>query len=199
MRVDHYLPEFDVRDYHARSVAADAESAFSALRNLDIRRSRVVRTLFAVRTLPERFRRGASPAPPAPRSFLEDVLRVGWRILEEAPGRELVLGAVTRPWAAVVTFRGLSPSEFAAFAEPGFTKIVWNLAVAPEGPGHSRVSIETRVLATDPASRRRFRRYWILVGLGIRWIRRASLKLLERELVRGGTTRSGSSAARRTA
>lgn len=181
--IDTYMPSFDAGERHERRVRGEPQRAYEAFRALDFRRSFVVRALFAIRTLPSRFRGLRSPdASAAGRPFLEEVLAVGWRILEEAPGRELVAGAVTRPWAPVVQFRGMPGPEFIAFAEPGFTKIAWNIAVAPDGDGWTLVSTETRVRATDQASRRKFLRYWFFVSPGVRLIRRMALSLLEKEL-----------------
>ena len=56
---------------------------------------------------------------------------MGWGVLAEIPGREIVMGAVTQPWEADVVFRPLPSAEFAAFAEPGFVKIVWTLRADP--------------------------------------------------------------------
>jgi hypothetical protein len=77
------------------------------------------------------------------------------------------------------------PAEaFCAFAEPGYAKIAWNFAVRSEGPGGARVSTETRVATTDPASRRLFRAYWLVLGPFIRLIRIVALRRLRRELAR---------------
>jgi hypothetical protein len=181
--LDRYLPVFDVRDCHEAMVEAGRERAYAALRGLDLERSRVVRTLFLLRTLPQRLsdggRRG-SPAGP----FIDAALAQGWRILEEESGRQLVMGAVTRPWEPVVRFRGFPGPEFAAFAEPGFAKIAWSIAAAEAGPGRTRLAIETRVQTTDPASRRKFRRYWLVFGAGIRLVRVFGLAEVRRVLRR---------------
>jgi hypothetical protein len=100
------------------------------------------------------------------------------------PGRELVAGAVTQPWKSVVTFHGLPPAEFIGFSTPGFTKIVWAMAAWPVTPAVSVLSIETRVLATDSAARRKFRLYWLVVSPGVRLLRWAALHQAKRELER---------------
>ena len=181
--LDRYLPSYDVRDCHDGVVAADGERAYAALRGLDLERSAIVRTLFFLRTLPERLRGGRPRA--RPHAFIDSALEQGWVILEEEPGRQLAMGAVTRPWEPVVRFRGLPGSEFTAFAEPGFAKIAWSIAVDEAGPGRTRLSIETRVLTTDPASRRKFRLYWFVFGAGIRLIRVAGLAEVRRVLREG--------------
>src|SRR5688572_3888299 len=160
MLIEKYLPTFDVREYHELAVQGEPERAYTALRSVDFNRSRLVRALFAARTLPSRLRfRGVKPATQLA-SFLETAIALGWVILEELPGRELVVGAITQPWVPVVRFVGLPAPEFAAFAEPGFAKIVWTLGVHPAAVGSCVLSTETRVLTTDTVSRRKFRRYW---------------------------------------
>src|SRR5262249_38703175 len=189
MLIDKYLPTAEFRDYHEARVAAEPERAYAALRELDVMKSAIVRTLFAIRTIPSRLRPHSSAMRSTnPSSFLQAALDAGMVILEEIPGQELVAGAVTRPWEPVPRFRGLPGPEFIAFAEPGFTKVAWNLAVTPAGPGYSVVSSETRVAPTDAVSRRRFRRYWFVFSPGIRLIRRIALRRLKRQLSLASTS-----------
>lgn len=115
------------------------------------------------------------------RSFLESVLAQGWVLLEEVPNHELVMGTVTQPWKPVVKFVGVPGANFAAFADPGFAKIAWSIAVEP-APTGSLVTLETRVLTTDIEARRRFRRYWLVFSPFIKLIRRLILGLLRRDL-----------------
>jgi hypothetical protein len=103
MLIAQYMPTYDVRDYHEAQVMAPADTAYAVLRALDLQRSWTVQALFALRSLPSRLLRLPSPPPPSG-TFLAQALAIGWVILEEAPGRELVAGAVTQPWRAVVTF-----------------------------------------------------------------------------------------------
>src|SRR5947208_6990648 len=82
---------------------------------------------------------------------------LGWGVLAEVPGREIVIGAVTQPWMANVVFHALPPAEFAAFDEPEYAKIVWTLRADPIAAGESLFRTETRVNTTDPEARRKFR------------------------------------------
>jgi hypothetical protein len=109
---------------------------------------------------------------------------VGWGVLVETPGREIVLGAVTQPWIADVVFRSLPPGEFAAFREPGFVKIVVTFRAEPAGAAGSIFHTETRVATTDPAARSRFRRYWSFLSPGILVIRWVSLGMVRAEAER---------------
>jgi hypothetical protein len=186
MLIDKYMPSFDVRHYADVRFDAEPGQAYAALRALDLERSWIVRLLFTLRTLPARIV-GKPPAPEpssVQRTFLESALKMGWVILEEVAGQELVAGAVTQPWVANVIFRGLPPDEFVRFEEPGYAKIVWNIAVRKCDGGGAIASTETRVLATEAESRRKFRRYWIVFSPGIRLIRRVALAEVRRELWR---------------
>lgn len=192
--LDRFVREYEVVERHSVRVRAPAELTWAAARALDLQRSPLVRAVFRGRELLMRGGRG-EPAPSGP--FVDTVLRLGWRILDETPERELVFGSVTRPWDADPRFRGLSPEELVAFDEPGYVKIVWNLAVDPIGPAASRFRSETRVAATDADARRRFRRYWTMVEPGVRLIRMETLRLVRcdaerrtRAAATDGTTRA---------
>lgn len=130
----------------------------------------------------------ARPHLREPQSFLSEVRSLGWRALDEEPGRHLVMGAVTQPWKADVQFRGLEPEEFAAFNERGYAKIMWMIAVEPNAGGGSVFRTETRVMTTDPDSRRRFRRYWTMVSPGVVLIRREMLRLVRQKAERRSRT-----------
>ena len=112
------------------------------------------------------------------------VQSLGWGVLAEQPDREIVVGAVTQPWKANVTFRSLPPDQFADYNEPGDVKIVWTLRADPVGDHHAVFMTETRAVATDPAARDRFRRYWAFASPGIAAIRWLSLNPLKQEAER---------------
>ena len=179
--VDRFMPKYEVREVHQTGVAAPAEVTYGVAYNLDLRRSTIVRALFTGREL---LMGGERSKGEPPAGFLAEVLALGWCILAEEPGRELVIGAVTQPWTANVHFLSLLPDAFAAFKEPGYAKIVWTLAVKPLGEKASIFSTETRVVTTDPGSRSRFRRYWSVFSPGILLIRYETLRLVRREAER---------------
>jgi hypothetical protein len=80
---------------------------------------------------------------------------MGWGVLGEIPGREIVVGAVTQPWKTNVIFRALPPGEFAAFDEPDYVKVVWTLRADPTGDGASLFSFSARKPVWFPPTRRR--------------------------------------------
>lgn len=173
--LDKLMPTYEVVERHEKRVHAPASVTWDAALALDLQRSPVIRAIFAGRELVLH----SKPArPPTSKTFLQEVLDLGWGILAEEPGRELILGTVTKPWEPDVRFRRLPPDTFAAFQEPGYAKIVWTLVVDPIGSDESVFRTETRVATTDPESRRRFRRYWSVFSPGIRVIRWEALRLV---------------------
>ena len=120
---------------------------------------------------------------------------VGWILLGETPGVEVVLGQVSRPWKGVATsaHAPTTADQFTSFGEPGFAKIATSLRIDPYGNDSSILTMETRVALTDDESRRRFRRYWLVIGPFSSLIRRMALRLLVIELRRSapGTTNDG--------
>jgi hypothetical protein len=105
-------------------------------------------------------------------------------VLASVPGREVVVGAVTRPWEANVVFRALPGDRFAAFDEPDYVKIAWTLRADALGLTHSTFRTETRAVATDRTAAIKFRRYWSFLSPGIIAIRWVALQQVRAEAER---------------
>jgi hypothetical protein len=188
--LDRFMPTYEIAEHHQTKVEAPATITFAAALDMDLHRSRVVQAIFRGRQLLMR-----EPSQPrVPQSLLAETLSLGWGILAEAPGREIVVGAVCKPWQADPQFRALPPDDFAAFDTPGYAKIVWTLAVEPLTPSTAIFRTQTRVLTTDAASRGRFRRYWSAFSPGILLIRRLSLGLVKAEAERRAARQTRTSA-----
>ena len=184
--IERFLPSYRLRQISRVAVAADPARAWATVRSLDTFDVPLMRPLAALRTMPERllaWLRRSSRRPTA-HLRIEDITAPGsgFVLLGEQPGREVVVGAVGQFWRPAIRWRFVAPAELAAFAEPGWGKVVWNLRVDPREGGGSWVSIEVRVTTTDAASWRRFRRYWWLIGRFSEAIRAQALALLRREL-----------------
>lgn len=182
--LDRFLPEYEVFERHRTRVAAPADVTFVAAREMSLMESPLVRAIFRGRALLMRSAAEERPEEQAPQPLIDECLSIGWGVLAQEPGREIVLGAVTQPWKADVKFRALPPDQFAAFHEPGFAKIAWTIRAEPLGPATSRFYTETRVATTDADARKRFRRYWTMVSPGVRLIRRESLRLVRTDAER---------------
>ena len=159
--LDAFMPESDIRKRHSIQVRAPAHVVFDVARDFDLQSVR-------------------EPGP----VNVASLLRMGWSTLEERSGRVFIAGAACRPWQADVVFRPIPADRFRTYAEPEQVKIAWTLEVEPLGFDRSRLETETRAVGTDPAARRRFRRYWRIFGMGIVAIRWLMLPAMRREAER---------------
>jgi hypothetical protein len=182
--LDNALPDYDVHERHARYVAAPPERVDEAVRAVTIGDMPLARLLFSIRAIPARLTRRTGRPQPLDVPLLEEALRRGFGVLGEERGDELVVGMIGQPWKLVVgeTRRFQGPEEFVAFAEPGFVKAAMNFRFEHDGSG-TRLTTETRVLAMDPDTRRRFRRYWLVIRPGSGLTRRSWLRAAERHAV----------------
>lgn len=175
--LDRFIPTPEVVEHHHIDVAAPADIVMAAAKDLELLKSPLIRGIIKARELAL----GGKPdTRPHPHTLLAQMQSIGWVVLAERACREIVLGSVTRPWEAAPVFRSVPAAEFASFSEPGFVKIAWTLRADPVDAGHSVFQTETRVCATDPEARRRFRRYWSFVAPGVGLIRLAMLRPLKR-------------------
>jgi hypothetical protein len=176
--LDSFMPACEVVERHHVTVNTPADVAFAAAMQMDLEDSLLVRAIFKARELAF----GSEQTPqPASRGLVETTKSLGWRVLVEVPGREIVMGAVTQPWQPNPVFRGIPPEQFAAFAEPDYAKILWTLRADPVDARRSIVRTETRVSTTDAHARSAFRTYWACVSPGVALIRLVSLRLISRQ------------------
>ena len=113
-------------------------------------------------------------------TMLQWLLNSGFLFLREIKDREVVFGVVNRMVAVESRRPPVKPEEFASFSEPGVVKIAANFRVEGQRGGWSRVTTETRILATDEVAERRFGAYWRLIHPGSALIRRSWLQAIRR-------------------
>jgi hypothetical protein len=179
--LDRFLPVYEIVERHQIRVAAPAPVTLDAARDADLQASPVVRAIIRAREVIL----GATPVDRRPpRGLLAETQSLGWGVLADDAGREVVVGAVTRPWEANVTFRALPPDQFAAFNEAGYVKIAWTIRADPITATESVFRTETRAVTTDPSARTKFRRYWSFLSPGIIVIRWALLGPVKKEAER---------------
>jgi hypothetical protein len=179
--LDVFMPNYDVVDRHSVRVAAPADIVLIAATEVDIEKCAVIRAIFKGR---EFILGSEHDNTLRPRALLAEMQSLGWRVLAELPGREFVMGAVTKPWEPNPVFRGLTPDEFTKFQERGYVKIAWTLRADAVGNTESVFRTETRAVATDAEARKKFRRYWSLLSPGIIAIRSVMLPAVKGEAER---------------
>jgi len=175
--LDWFMPEYEISERHHVNVDAPADITFSTACAMDLQDSGIIRAIFKTREL---LLRGKGQEKTLPRGLLAQTEALGWAVLAEIPGREIVMGSVTQPWKGSPEFKGVAPNKFAAFREPGYVKIAWTLRADSVGATRSVFRTETRVVCTDATARAKFRRYWSFLSPGIILIRRLSLGPLKR-------------------
>jgi hypothetical protein len=179
--LDRFMPEFEVVERHHLAVTAPAALTIAAAKGLDAECA-ITRALFDARAIAL----GGSIDREAlmPQGLEARMVSIGWTVLGEVPGREIVFGAVTKPWHAKPAFRSVPAADFAAFNEPDYVKIVWTLRADPAGDERSIFRTETRACATDREARRKFRLYWAFVQPGVAIIRYTLLGPIKQEAER---------------
>jgi hypothetical protein len=155
MTIDELLPAWEWRSAHATRVAAPPARAAAAARTVRGRDLPVTGLLMRIRML------GRHRSDPRP--LLQSLRGIGLVVLAEED-EDVLIGGVLAPWRPRGGHASIaSADDFRAFAAPGWVRVAMAFTVRPDGAG-SRVATETRIAATDPAARRRFRRYWRLIG-----------------------------------
>ena len=179
--LDRFLPEPRLVEIDHADIGAPPERAFEVIRDFDMSRSPLVRTLFELRTVPDML---AGRMTEDIKLRIADIGRgqaPGFRVLSEVPGRSLTIGAIGKVWEPQIPFVDVSPDTYAAFAEPGYAKVAWELRCEPHGAA-TRVVLEVRIGATSDEAWDKTRRYFRLIGPFSRWIRRHLLALAQEEL-----------------
>ena len=167
--LDAFIPRPDVRERHEVVVDAPAALVFATAADFDMQSIGLVRAIFGMR---ERILR-ARTVERKPQGLLAEMQALGWACLERREGELFVAGAACQPWLADVVFKPVPGERFAGWDEPEHVKIAWTVEAMALAPERTRLTTETRAVATDAAARARFRHYWRWARFGIvpiRWL-----------------------------
>ena len=188
MLLDDFLPTFDFNEVHTIQVHAPSSRVFSALKVLTPAEISLLRILFAIRSLPARLTGKAERNIENARPLLQQLLGNGFILLAESPDQELVLGTIGQFWKLTgnVSARIADASGFLAFSQPEYAKAAMNFYLE-EVPGVKRVRVrtETRIFVPNPATRKKFARYWRIIYPGSTVIRRMWLRAIKRRAEQG--------------
>lgn len=181
--LDPWLPRWDFRERHERTIGAAADHLFDALPAVDLADSPVVAPLLAIRLLPARLAgraRASGPSIDLQQLRMGDFLANGFVELSRARPDHLVVAMCGAFWRASGGLVPFAPDAFAAHATPGTARLAWGFFFVPDARGRTRVITETRIDCVDPAARRAMRAYWWLIRGPSGLIRREILRLLAR-------------------
>jgi hypothetical protein len=88
--LDRFMPAYDVVDRHHVPIAAPADVAFAAACEIDLQQSAIIQAIFTGREL---LLRSAPDTATRPPGLVEWTKTMGWGVLAEVPGREIVVAA----------------------------------------------------------------------------------------------------------
>src|SRR5262245_25624532 len=179
--LDRFMPTYEVGGRHKIRVAAPPEVTLSAAIETQLESRGPIRAIFKGR---EWILQSEPDHTVRPKGLLAYTKSLGWGVLADRPGREIVTGCATKPWEPNPVFRALQPDEFATFQEAGYVKIIWTLRADAAGNDESIFRSETRAVATSSDARRKFRRYWAFLSPGIILIRMVMLPCVKRDAER---------------
>jgi hypothetical protein len=177
--LDDFMPVYQFSEFHSVRVAAPKEKVYAAIRSVTADEISLFRTFTWVRRL-------GRPGPdsilnaPAHEPILDVATRTSFLLLADEPNHEIVLGT------AVIVPPGWrpkgrpTPEGFRALHDPGFAVAAMNFLVQDAGSGTTIVTTETRIYATDAATRRRFALYWRTIYPGSSLLRYTWLRAVQR-------------------
>jgi hypothetical protein len=191
--IDRQLPRFQARTFSALVVDASTERTYQAIRALDPdqvgQTVPFMQLMVRLRDLPARLGRAPRRAiQPVSEALTSEQYRQAFLLIDEEPGTEFVIGMIGKFMSPTqMEFHRFDPPQFAGFGEPGYGKVATSFLVLPYGSGRSVLCTETRTATTDPASARRFRRYWAVIGPFAGYLMRHWLTLAKQHAEQGGS------------
>jgi hypothetical protein len=178
VKLDDWMPRWQIRERHIIPVAARPEKVFAAIHAVRPDEIFLFRTLIAIRqcgrTGPESIMNA-----PEEKAILDVATQTTFVLLAEEPPRELVIGTVVvAPPKARASGR-LTPELFQKELQPGVALATMNFLVRPDDHGGSTISTETRIYANNRSALRRFAIYWRVIHPGSDIIRRMWLRAIK--------------------
>ncbi|MGX7681759.1 hypothetical protein ACSMXN_22995 [Jatrophihabitans sp. DSM 45814] len=177
MDLDDVVPNPQFRMRHARTVRAPIAVAWDELNRVPMSALPLGLALEWVRLLPARLS-GRKVPRLAGRTFL-DVTPIP--ILFSRQPDAVIEAGLSQAWRLLGGSRPpiLDASALRAWTQPGWIKVAMEFRLASTSVG-TLVSTETRILATDPRTRRAFGVYWFVIRGSSGAIRREVLRVVAR-------------------
>jgi len=188
MLIDQEMPVYERRVLIAQTVEAGSPATFAALRSVDFFESPMIAITNRSRAGFDRILRSADHHSNSQRSrfgfdqLLED--GGGFHLVAEEPGEEVVLGFIGRWWDRGYGRVDWTSEQFREFDRPGYAVGAWGFSVFPYGSSTSVLITDVRVRCSDDDARRKFQRYWTLVGPFVTAMGRPVLRLIRKEAER---------------
>jgi hypothetical protein len=163
MLIDSFAPNPDAGETHSIVVDASRPTVYKTLWTADLGGSPIIKALLTLRSVPQFVAHPCRTWPRNQQVTLQTLIDSDFGLLAEKPEEEIILGVTGRFWRPS---GNLSPFHRADFDEPvpeGVARAVWNFSLSDRGNGQTILGTETRIICGDPASRRKFLAYWLIV------------------------------------
>src|ERR1700730_381541 len=177
MTLDEVVPDPQYRMTQCRTVSAPPAAVWDELCRVTMSALPLGYALEGARLLPARLA-GRTHQLLAGRTFL-DVTHIPV-LFSERP-QVVISAGLSQAWRLLggLTPPRLDAAALRASSDPGWIKGAMEFRLAPP-PAGTLLSTETRILATDPGSRRSFAAYWFLIRASSAAIRREVLRVVAR-------------------
>jgi hypothetical protein len=164
-------------------VGASPAAAWDAARHYSASNIPWVKFLFKLRTFADELKNEKPPFGDTRGGLIDEIEqhKDGFIILEDAPPRHVVVGAIGKFWHLSIPFRNVLPSEFLDFSENGWGKLAWSISVEPYNDG-STICFELRTTATDMSSWKKLNTYYHVIGYFSRLMRHSLMHDLQKQL-----------------
>lgn len=177
MILDEVVPRPQYRMSQSRTVSAPPAAVWDELCQVTMSALPLGYALEGLRLLPARLA-GRKHQPLADRTFL-DVTPIPV-LFSERP-QVVISAGLSQAWRLLggLTAPRLDAAALRAWSQPGWIKVAMEFRLEPT-PAGTLLSTETRMLATDPRTRRSFAAYWFLIHASSAAIRREVLSVVSR-------------------
>lgn len=169
MRIDDFLPTFQKNEVHKTRINASPETVYATCRNLDLNKSKTIRTLCQLRGMPTES------------LSISGLISLGFNLIVEEEPNEIVFGFVGKPWKYTPHLEEHNESSFRELSSPGYVKVAWNFHITPLDNRTVELYTESRVLCTDRKSRFFFSFYWFIIRPFSGWIRIKMLQIAKEQ------------------
>lgn len=181
--IQKYLPEPRHTETMRIFVNAPVDEAWKAVRYHNVSSIPWVNFLFRLRTITDIFHHNKPAFGDTNKGFIDEIAEhnEGFIILEENPGKDVVVGAIGKFWHLNIPFESITADQFLTFNKKGCGKVAWSISVEPFLTG-STICFELRTTATDEASWSKLNRYYHIIGMFSKLIRHALMDKLQHDL-----------------
>lgn len=133
-RLNYYLPVYDIYEKHKIVIYSFPEKVFNAIHNIDMRKSKVINILIALRALRSFFHSLNSNK----KTDNQKLTSIGQLtegnefmfLLEEVDNQEVVMGSVGKFWRLKPTLIHLSSAaDFIDFNKSNYSKVAWDFHI----------------------------------------------------------------------